>query len=78
MIYSLFAVKNVDTDQVDFSMTVLSSFRSGHLDNLARTTLEHDETVLAEGRALHGEGGGGTGVPSLEMCVFNVTHVCAS
>jgi hypothetical protein len=29
--------------------------------------LDHDETVLAEGRALHGEGGGRTRITSLKI-----------
>lgn len=59
---------------MNFSVAVLSGFGSGHLDDFAGATLKHDETVLAQGRALHREGGGGTGVPGLEMCIFDVSH----
>lgn len=59
---------------MDFGVAVLASFGSGHLDDFAGTTLEHDETVLAQGRALHREGGGGSGVPGLEVCILDVCH----
>lgn len=59
---------------MNFSVAVLPGFGCGHLYNFAGAPLEHDETVLAQGRALHGEGGGGTRVPSLEMCILDVCH----
>lgn len=43
-------------------MTVLARLRGGHVDDLAGTTLDDDVPVLAEGRALHGEGQRGAGV----------------
>lgn len=70
----LFAVENINSNQVDFGMTVLASLRGGHLNNLAGATFEHDETVLAQSRTLHGEGGRSPGIPGLEVCVLNVTH----
>lgn len=72
--YSLLSVEYVDADQVDFGVAVFAGFGSGHLDYLAGATLEHHEAVLAERRTLHGEGGRGTGVPGLEVCVLDVTH----
>ena len=47
-------------------MTVLASLGGGHLDDLAGTVLDDDEAVLPQSRALHGEGGGGTGIGALE------------
>lgn len=55
-------------------MSMLASLRGGHFNNFAWTSLEHDKAVLAESRTLHGEGGGGSGVAGLEMCVLNIAH----
>lgn len=59
---------------MNFSVAVLSGFRSGHLDDFAGATLQHDETVLAQGGALHREGCGGSGVSGLEVCILDVSH----
>ena len=47
---------------MDLGVTVLASLGSRHVDDLARTTLDDDVAVLSEGRALHGEGIGGTSI----------------
>jgi hypothetical protein len=65
-IFQLLAGEDVDGDQVDLSVTVLASLGGGHFDNLAGTTLDDDVTVLPQGRALHGEGGGGASIGGLE------------
>lgn len=51
---------------MDLGVTVLARLGGGHLDDLARTVLDDDETVLPQRRALHGEGGRGTGIGALE------------
>jgi len=65
-IFELLAGEDVDCDQVDLCVTVFASLGSGHFDNLAGTVLDHDVTVLAKGRALHGVGGRGTGIGALK------------
>lgn len=73
----LLAGEDVDGDQVDLGVTVLASLGGGHVDDLARAVLDADEAVLAQSRALHGEGGGSTsislslnleGVIGLDLC----------
>lgn len=65
-ILELLAGEDVDGDKVDLGVTVLASLGGRHVDNLAGAALDHDEAVLAEGRALHGESGRRTGVRRLE------------
>uniref|UniRef100_A0A8C3IBM0 G protein pathway suppressor 2 n=1 Tax=Chrysemys picta bellii TaxID=8478 RepID=A0A8C3IBM0_CHRPI len=52
-------------------VAMLAGLRGGHLDDLAGTPLEHHEPIFAEGRALHGEGGGSPGVAGLEVQVIS-------
>jgi hypothetical protein len=65
-IFQLLAGEDVDGDQVDLSVTMLASLRSGHLDNLAGAALDDNVTVLPQSRALHGESGGGASIGGLE------------
>ena len=51
---------------MNLGMSMLSSLGGGHVDDLARAVLDADETVLPQSRALHGVGGGGTGIGALE------------
>ena len=60
--FKLLASEDVNTDEMDLGVTVLASLGSRHVDDLARTTLDDDVAVLSEGRALHGEGIGGTSI----------------
>lgn len=46
---------HVNGDKVDLGVTVLSSLGGGHVDDLAGSALDHDVTVLPEGRALHAD-----------------------
>lgn len=62
----LLAGEDVNGDQVDLGVTVLASLGGRHVDDLARTALDDNETVLPEGRALHGEGQRRTGVSRVE------------
>lgn len=72
--FELLGGEDVDGNQVDLGMAVLSSLRGGHFDNLAGTVLDDDEAVLPQGRALHGEGLRSTGIGALEgvlmLCVI--------
>lgn len=65
-ILELLAGENVDGDQVDLGMTVLSSLGGRHVNDLARAALDDDVTVLAQSRALHREGQRRAGVGRLE------------
>ena len=65
-IFQLLAVEDVEGDQMDLRVTVLSSLRGGHVDDLAGTALDDDVTVLPKGRTLHGEGQRSTSVGALE------------
>lgn len=56
-IFQLLASENVNCDQVNLCVAVLAGLRGTHFDNLAGATLDDDETVLAERRALHRIGG---------------------
>jgi hypothetical protein len=60
-ILELLASEDIDRDKVDLGVTVLASLGGRHVDDFARAALDHDVAVLPQGRALHGEGGGGTG-----------------
>ena len=60
--FKLLAGEDVDTNKMDLGVTVLASLGGRHVDDLAGTALDDDGTVLSEGRTLHGEGVGRTGV----------------
>jgi len=64
--FKLLAGEDVDGDKMDLGVTVLASLGGGHFDNLAWAVLDHDETVLAQSRALHRVRGRGTGIGALE------------
>lgn len=65
-ILKLLASENIDGNNVDLGVAVLASLGGGHLNNLARAALDDNKTVLPQSRALHGEGGRGTGISRLE------------
>lgn len=65
-IFELLASEDVDGDQVDLGVTVLSSLGGRHIDDLARAALDHNVTVLTQSRALHRESRGRTGVGAVE------------
>lgn len=64
------ASENIDGDKMDLGVTVLASLGGGHVDDLARAVLDHNETVLSQGRALHGESGRGAGIDGLEGVIM--------
>ena len=65
-IFVLLAGEDVEGDEMDLGVTVLAGLGGGHVDNLAGTALDHDETVLSQSRALHGVGERGAGIGRLE------------
>lgn len=65
-ILELLASEDVNGDKVDLGVTVLAGLRGRHVDNLAGAALDNNVAVLAEGRALHREGGRGASVGGLE------------
>ena len=64
--FELLAGKDIDSDKVDLSVAVFASLRGRHVDDLAGAVLDHNEAILPQGRALHGEGGRGAGIGGLE------------
>lgn len=65
-IFKLFAGEDIDSDEMDLGMSVLSGLRGAHFDDLTWAVLNADKTVLAKRRALHGVGGGGASIGALE------------
>ena len=76
-IFVLLVREDVEGDKVDLGVTVLASLGGRHVDNLARATLDHDETVLAQGRALHGVRQRRTGVDRVEGHLMLFYHLLA-
>jgi len=64
--FELLAGEDIDSDKMDLSVAVLASLRGRHIDDLARAVLDHNEAILPQGRALHGEGGRGAGIGGFE------------
>lgn len=61
-VFQLLVGEDVESSQVDLCVTVLASLGGGHVDDLAGTTLNDNEAVLPQGRALHRVGEGGASV----------------
>jgi hypothetical protein len=56
-IFQLFAGEDIEGNQMDLGVTVLSSLRGRHVDDLAWAVLDDDETVLSQGGTLERIGG---------------------
>lgn len=69
-ILELLASKDVNGNEMDLGVTVLARLGGGHVDDLARAALDHDEAVLAQSRALHRVRGRGAGVGALEGVIM--------
>lgn len=65
-ILQLLPGEDVDGDQMDLGVTVLSGLRGGHIDDLARAVLDNHEPVLPQSGTLHWEGGRGTSIGAFE------------
>ena len=66
----LLSSEDINGNQVDLGVTVLAGLGGRHVDDLARAVLDHDETVLAQSRALHGVGGRRAGVGRVESVLM--------
>lgn len=64
--FELLAGEEVNGDQVNLCVTVLSRLGGAHVDDLAGAVLDADETVLPQSRTLHGVGLGSTGIGAVE------------
>jgi len=64
--FEFLAGEDIDSNQMNLCVTVLSSLGSRHIDDLAGAVFDHYETVLSQGRALHGKGGGGARIGGVE------------
>lgn len=71
-VFVLTAREDVDSDEVDLGVTVLTGLRGRHVDDLAGTALDHDMTVLTQSRALLGVGHRSTGVSGFEVDVLSL------
>jgi hypothetical protein len=60
--FELLASEDIDSNKMDLGVAMLASLGGGHVDNLARAVLDHNESVLSQGRALLGESCRSTGV----------------
>ena len=65
-VFKFFAGEDVDRNKMDLGVTVFASLRGGHFDDLAGAGLDDDEAVLPQGGTLHGIGGRGAGIGTLE------------
>lgn len=57
---------------MDLSVTVLTSLRGGHFDDLTGSVLDADVAVLSQSRTLHGESLRGTSIGGLESVIIVV------
>ena len=64
--FELLAGEDIDSNQMDFSVTMLASLGGGHVNDLAWATLDDNEAVLSQGGTLHRVGSRGAGIGGLE------------
>lgn len=65
-IFHLLSVEDINSDEMDLGVSVLSGLGGGHVDDLAWSALDDDVSVLSESRALGWEGERGTSRCTLE------------
>lgn len=68
-ILQLLAGEDIGCNKMDLGVAVLASLRGRHLDDLAGTSLDDDETTLSESRALRRGGQRGVGAGGSEVIV---------
>ena len=51
--FQLFTSEDINGDKMHLSVPVFAGLRGGHVHDLAGAVLDHNEAVLAQGRALH-------------------------
>ena len=66
-VFEFLAREDVDGHQMDFGVTVFAGLGGAHFNDLAGAALDDDMAVLAEGRALHGEGRRCAGIGGIEL-----------
>ena len=66
-VFIFLPIENVDTHKMHLGVTVFPSLRGRHIHDLASIALQHDMSVLAQGRTLHGKGGRGAGIGGIEL-----------
>lgn len=64
--FQLLLGEDIDSNEMDLGVTVLTSLGGRHVDDLARAVLDADESVLSQGGTLHWVGGGCTGIGRVE------------
>ena len=65
-ILELLPSEDINSHKMDLGVPVLAGLGGAHLNDLARATLDDDEAVLAQGRALHRIGGRGARIGALK------------
>lgn len=68
--FQLLAGEDINSDQMNLRVTVLASLGGGHVDDLAGAVLDHNETVLAQGRALHRVSRGSASIGAIESVLM--------
>lgn len=66
---------SVHQEFTDLGVAVLASLGGGHLNNLAGSAFQDNKAVFAQGRTLHGVGGGCPSITSLEIQLC-ICHAC--
>lgn len=69
-IFVLLLGEDVEGDEVDLGVTVLTSLGGRHIDDLAGTALDDNVTVLAQGGTLHRVGGRSASIGGFEGLVL--------
>lgn len=73
-LFQLLAGEDVDGNEMNLGVAVLASLGGGHVNNLARAVLDHNESVLAKSGTLHGIGSRCTSIGAVEgmlmLCVL--------
>jgi hypothetical protein len=77
--FKLLASEDINGDEMDLGVAVLSGLRGRHVDDLARAVLDDNEAVLPQSRALHGISSGSASIGRIEgvlMLRFAVSNGC--
>jgi hypothetical protein len=69
----LLSGEDIDGNQVNLSVTVLTSLGGRHINNLTGSALDDNVAVLSQGGTLHGEGKRSSGISGFKG-VFFVSH----
>jgi len=64
--FKLLAGEDINGNKMNFGVAMLAGLGGGHVNDLARAVLDNDESVLPQGRALHGVGSGSASIGRIE------------